>query len=71
VGIELCLNLGVCIRKAGLESSVASFAYADGGKGSLYESEFALLHDSHSSSSDRECVTPVEIKRHHYPVRLD
>ena len=39
VGVKLCLNIGIP------ELSVASFAYADGRGGSLYDPQFALLHD--------------------------
>ncbi len=46
VGIELCLNVGFEIRKAGLELGVAAFAYADGRwRGLLYDPQFALRHD--------------------------
>ena len=39
VGVKLCLNIGI------LELSVASFTYADGRRGSLYDPQFALRHD--------------------------
>jgi hypothetical protein len=44
--VELCLNMGLCGRKARLELSVAPLAYADGGRHSFYDPQFALLHDS-------------------------
>ena len=44
VGIELRLNVG-CIRKAGLELSVAPFADADGRRAWFYDPQLALLHD--------------------------
>ena len=38
VGIELCLNISI------LELSAASFAYADGRRALLHDSQFALPH---------------------------
>ena len=39
VGVKLCLNIGIP------ELGVASFAYADRRRGSLYDPQFALRHD--------------------------
>ena len=39
MGVKLCLNIGI------LELSVAPFAYADGWRALLYDSQFALLHE--------------------------
>ncbi len=44
--LKLYLNVGVWIRKAGLELSITPFTYADGrGRGFLHDSQFSLLHD--------------------------
>jgi hypothetical protein len=45
VSVKLRLNVGTWRRKAGLELGIAPFAYADGWRDSLYNSQFALLHD--------------------------
>ena len=39
VGVKLCLNIAI------LELGVASFATANGRRGSLYDPQFALRHD--------------------------
>jgi hypothetical protein len=45
VGIKLRLKLGVCIRNAGFELSIAPFTYADGRESSFYDSTFSRLHE--------------------------
>ena len=67
MGIELCLNIGVWIRKARLELSIAPLAHADGWcRGSLDDPQAFVLHDR-SLPHSGGIGWPVEIKRHHYP----
>jgi len=44
VSVKLCLNLVVWTSNAGAELSVAPFAYTNGRRGSLYDSELPLFH---------------------------
>jgi hypothetical protein len=57
----------------GFELSITAFADADGWRGSLYESEFALLHNCSLAQSGTDGVNALEIKRHHYrdPLCVD
>jgi hypothetical protein len=70
VGIKCRPDLGfrsALNGDAGFELRVAAFADTKQRRDALYDSEFPLFHNF--SLSHAAGVTPVNIKRHHYPSR--